>query len=99
MTEALLLMPISTTFEPFATEGMENYVAIHTAEGRLITLMIMKNMGESLPVGKFLRIHKTYIISKNRFKGIEGNEIDMGKTEVPMSRNRRNEIIDEIVGR
>jgi DNA-binding LytR/AlgR family response regulator len=80
-------------------EGMENYVALHTKEGRMITLMTMKSMEESLPAEKFLRVHKTYIISKNHVKGIEGNEIDMGKTKVPMSRNRRNEIIDELVGR
>lgn len=80
-------------------EGMENYVALHTKEGRMITLMTMKSMEESLPDEKFLRIHKTYIISKNHVKGIEGNEIDMGKAKVPMSRNRRNEIIDELIGR
>ena len=80
-------------------EGMENYVAIHTGEGRLITLMTMKSMEENLPTDRFLRIHKTYIISKNHVKGIEGNEIDMGKIKVPMSRNRRNEIIDELIGR
>jgi len=80
-------------------EGMENYVALHTKEGRMITLMTMKSMEETLPSENFLRVHKTYIISKNHVKGIEGNEIDMGKVKIPMSRNRRNEIIDELVGR
>jgi len=80
-------------------EGMENYVALHTKEGRMITLMTMKSMEETLPTENFLRVHKTYIISKNHVKGIEGNEIDMGKVKIPMSRNRRNEIIDELVGR
>lgn len=80
-------------------EGMENYVAIHTKEGRMITLMTMKNMEESLPSDKFLRVHKTYIISKNHVKGIEGNEIDMGKIKIPMSRNRRIEIIDGLIGK
>jgi DNA-binding LytR/AlgR family response regulator len=80
-------------------EGMENYVAIHTKEGRMITLMTMKSMEESLPSDKFLRVHKTYIISKNHVKGIEGNEIDMGKIKIPMSRNRRIEIIDGLIGK
>jgi DNA-binding LytR/AlgR family response regulator len=80
-------------------EGMENYVAIHTERERLITLMTMKSMEESLPTDRFLRIHKTYIISKNQVRGIEGNEIDMGKNKVPMSRNRRNEIISELIGK
>lgn len=79
-------------------EGMENYIAVHTLEGRFITLMTMKNMEESLPSQVFLRVHKTYIISKPKVKGIVGNEIDMGVKKIPFSRSRRNEIIEALVG-
>jgi len=79
-------------------EGMENYVAIHTTNGRLITLMTMKSMEESLPIGEFYRVHKTYIISKAKVKGIIGNEIDMGISKVPLSRVRRSEIISDLTG-
>lgn len=79
-------------------EGMENYIAIHTHEGRYITLMTMKSMEESLPSHEFLRVHKTYIISKPKVKGIVGNEIDMGMKKIPFSRSRRNEIIEALVG-
>ncbi len=79
-------------------EGMENYVAVHTHEGRFITLMTMKNMEDSLPSRDFLRVHKTYIISRSKVKGIVGNEIDMGMKKIPFSRSRRNEIIQALVG-
>jgi DNA-binding LytR/AlgR family response regulator len=79
-------------------EGMENYIAIHTNEGRLITLMTMKSIEESLPSQMFLRVHKTYIISKPKVKGIVGNEIDMGSKKLPFSRSRRAEIIEALVG-
>ncbi len=82
----------------FYIEGMENYIAIHTENERLITLMTMKSMEESLPTSEFIRIHKTYIISKRKVQGIIGNEIDMGKSKVPLSRSRRNEIIRELTG-
>jgi DNA-binding LytR/AlgR family response regulator len=80
-------------------EGMENYIAVHTREGRYITLMTMKSMEESLPSHEFLRVHKTYIISKPKVKGIVGNEIDMGVKKIPFSRSRRNEIIEALVGK
>ncbi len=80
-------------------EGMENYVAIHTIGRRLITLMTMKSMEEALPAGLFIRVHKTYIISKSKVIGIIGNEIDMGIAKVPLSRIRRNEIISELTGK
>ncbi|PRY90394.1 LytR/AlgR family response regulator transcription factor [Mongoliibacter ruber] len=80
-------------------EGMENYIAIHTEKERLITLMTMKSIEDVLPSSSFMRIHKTYIIAKNKVIGIIGNEIDMGKNKVPLSRTRRNEIIQELTGR
>jgi DNA-binding LytR/AlgR family response regulator len=79
-------------------EGMENYVAVHTHEGRFITLMTMKNMEESLPSRDFLRVHKTYIIARSKVKGIVGNEIDIGVKKIPFSRSRRNEIIEALIG-
>lgn len=78
-------------------EGMENYVAIHTNNDRFITLMTMKSMEESLPSSNFLRVHKTYIIAKDKVQRIIGNEIDMGNKKVPLSRSRRTEIIDALV--
>lgn len=79
-------------------EGMENYVAIHTVNGRLITLMTMKSMEENLPKKDFLRVHKTYIISRAKVQAIIGNEIDMGISKVPLSRVRRSEIISDLTG-
>ncbi|MFD2201063.1 LytR/AlgR family response regulator transcription factor [Shivajiella indica] len=79
-------------------EGMENYVAIHTKTGRLITLMTMKSIEEGLPREDFLRVHKTYIISRSKVQGIIGNEIDMGTVKIPLSRNRRSEIISDLTG-
>lgn len=79
-------------------EGMENYVKIHTPSEKLISLMTLKSMEESLPDENFLRVHKTYIIAKNKVLGIMGNELDMGVKKVPFSRNRRNEIIQILTG-
>ncbi|PSL07365.1 LytR/AlgR family response regulator transcription factor [Cecembia rubra] len=79
-------------------EGMENYVKIYTPSEKLISLMTLKSMEESLPNENFLRVHKTYIIAKNKVLGIMGNELDMGIKKVPFSRNRRNEIIRILTG-
>ncbi|WP_304517768.1 LytR/AlgR family response regulator transcription factor [Cecembia rubra] len=79
-------------------EGMENYVKIYTPSEKLISLMTLKSMEEFLPNENFLRVHKTYIIAKNKVLGIMGNELDMGIKKVPFSRNRRNEIIRILTG-
>jgi DNA-binding LytR/AlgR family response regulator len=80
-------------------EGMENYVTIYTREEKLISLMTMKSLEDSLPSSQFLRVHKTYIIAKRKVLGIVGNELDMGVKKVPISRVRRNEILHELIGK
>lgn len=80
-------------------EGMENYVTIYTQEEKLISLMTMKSLEESLPSAQFLRVHKTYMIAKRKVLGIIGNELDMGIKKIPISRVRRNEILEELIGK
>lgn len=80
-------------------EGMENYVSIYTSNARIITMMTMKSMEEQLPAAKFLRIHKTYIVAIDKVKAVDGNQVDIGSKKLPISRQRRNEILDLILKR
>ena len=66
-------------------EGMNNYVGINTKKGeKIMTLMNMKSFEESLPKEKFIRIHKSYIISVDSVTVIEGNNAVLGKLTVPV---------------
>lgn len=57
-------------------ESLKNYVAIYTKEGeKIVTLLSMKELEEKLPSDKFMRIHKTYIISLDEIKFIDGGEV------------------------
>ena len=66
-------------------EGMNNYVGINIKNGeKIMTLMNMKSFEESLPKEKFIRIHKSYIISIDSVTAIEGNNAVLGKLTVPI---------------
>lgn len=67
-------------------EGMKDYLKIHTATAMIVTHSTMKAMEEQLPSGKFMRVHKSYIIALNAIKAIEGNIIflDKEKAEIPL---------------
>jgi DNA-binding LytR/AlgR family response regulator len=57
-------------------EGLKNYVAIYTKnKEQIVTLLSMKDMEERLPSNLFFRSHKSYIISLDKIKSIDGNEI------------------------
>src|SRR5579862_377048 len=44
-------------------EGLQNYVAIHTASEKIMTLQSMKKMISQLPANEFVRASKSYIVA------------------------------------
>ncbi len=57
-------------------ESLKNYVAINTIkEEKIITLLTMKELVDRLPTDFFIRTHKSYIVSLNHLKYVDGGEI------------------------
>jgi DNA-binding LytR/AlgR family response regulator len=75
-------------------EGMENYVVMHTAAKKIITLMRMKEVEEKLPASRFIRTHKSYIVALKAITSIDGNDLIVGGKHLPMSREKKSEILD-----
>ncbi|HKP31467.1 MAG TPA: LytTR family DNA-binding domain-containing protein [Chitinophagaceae bacterium] len=78
-------------------EAMENYVAIHTKEKKLITHSTLKKMADSLPVGDFLQTHKSFIVNIRAVNSIEGNILNVGKHQVPVSKYQKDEVLQKIL--
>lgn len=78
-------------------EGMENYVRIHTLQGTHITHATLKSVLEHLPDPPFLQTHKSYIINTSKITGIEGNVIELGKMQVPLSRSLRDAVLERLL--
>jgi two-component system LytT family response regulator len=57
-------------------ESMREYVRIHLInEKPVMTLVRLKNIGQSLPNDIFMRVHRSYIVNLNHIKTIERNRI------------------------
>ncbi|MET4075495.1 LytTR family DNA-binding domain-containing protein [Hymenobacter sp. UYCo722] len=67
-------------------EGLKNYVSIYTEQERIITLLNMKDLQERLPAAQFMRVHKSYIVSLDKIKALDGNLILFrdGKATAPL---------------
>ena len=57
-------------------EGLKNYISIYVGEDRIITYSSIKDMEERLP-SNFVRVQKSYIVSLDYVRAIEGNQILM----------------------
>lgn len=54
-----------------------------------MTLKHIKMMEEKLPADKFIRVHKSYIISINKINTIEKNTIKMDSFLIPIGESYR----------
>jgi len=68
-------------------EGLKDYIKIHLASSPkpVLTKMSLKSMEEKLPGNKFLRIHKSYIVSADKITVIKRDLINIGNHEIPVS--------------
>jgi two-component system, LytTR family, response regulator len=78
-------------------EGMQNYITIYTQKGKFVTLLYLKNLEENLDARSFIRVHKSYIVSIDKIEGIEGNEIFIQTHRIPISRNYREQVLQQVV--
>lgn len=61
-------------------ESRSEYLRIYMAgEPPVMTLGSMKSIEEKLPSGKFMRVHRSYIINLDRISAVERNQITIGK--------------------
>lgn len=74
-------------------QSMREYVAYHTPTGRILSLGSLKQLEVDLPQDQFLRIHKSYIISKAKASILEGNMIYIGKEKIPIGASYRQEVL------
>lgn len=78
-------------------EALQNYVLIHTTEKKYMTYLTFKSVEEYLPSEKFLKVHKSYIVSVLKIDSIEGNDILIGNHHIPISRNQKDGVMDKIL--
>jgi len=79
-------------------EGLKEYVKIVCADRYYVTLESMKNLCEVLPGQQFIRVHKSYIVSVEMIKSLSGNMLEIGDYEIPVSRDKKEEIIKLLFG-
>jgi two-component system, LytTR family, response regulator LytT len=68
-------------------EGMSEYIRIHLMASKpVMTLLSMKSIEEQLPQERFMRVHRSYIVSLDKISVIERSRIVFdGNVYIPVS--------------
>jgi DNA-binding LytR/AlgR family response regulator len=79
-------------------ESLGEHVYYVTSELRLVSLQSLKKLEEELSKSTFVRVHKSFIVNKNKVFALEGNMIEVGKFKIPISREKRERVLKVVFG-
>jgi len=65
-------------------EGLKNYVSVYTSDQRIITYQSLRELETELPQPPFYRVHKSYIISVDKIRMVDGNTVYIGEQAIPV---------------
>ncbi|MCK9423802.1 MAG: LytTR family DNA-binding domain-containing protein [Bacteroidales bacterium] len=67
-------------------EGLDDYIKIHFKDEKrpVLSLMSLKSILEKLPAGRFMRIHRSFIVSLKNVRSIRKKNIFLGNIKIPI---------------
>ena len=78
-------------------EALGDYVKVHLKGRFLLVHETLQNLQTQLPEPPFCRIHKSFIVSVNKFSYIEGNSLQIGDQSIPIGNTYRDRF-RELIG-
>ena len=88
---------IKITFDAILyIEGLGDYLKIFTKESSIITRETMGNLEAKLPVKKFIRTHRSFIISLSKITSYTNEFIEVKNKAIPMSRSYKESVLQKL---
>jgi len=81
-------------------QGLKDYVKVHLLSSNkpLLSLISMKALEEKLPTKRFMRIHRSYIISLDKIEAVSRGNVQIGNESIPVS-NQYKDQFNELISR
>jgi len=79
-------------------EAMQNYCIIHTGSRKLICYITLTSINEKLPSDRFMKVHKSFIVSLEKILALDGNALIIATSRIPVSRSLKSELMNRITG-
>lgn len=74
-------------------EGMKEYIRIISAKKRFVTKFSIGQMEQLLPPARFLRIHRSFIVSLDNIEAYTANEVEIAGQTLPIGRNYKDTVL------
>lgn len=68
-------------------QGLKDYAIIHTPSGKILLKGSIKAMLDIFPQHRFIRVHKSFIVSIQKIERLERNRVMLNGHQIPIGRN------------
>ncbi|RTE55255.1 DNA-binding response regulator [Arenibacter aquaticus] len=66
-------------------ESDSEYVVYHTTHGKIMSNQSLTALEKKLPAPIFMRVHRSYIVNKNKVNALKGKDLTIEKEIIPVS--------------
>lgn len=80
-------------------EGMRDYLRIHTASKKIMTLQSFNEIEQLIPAHLVCRVHKSYMVAVNKIESIERSRIKIADQLIPVSETYKDAFLQLINSR
>lgn len=77
-------------------ESDNEYLVFHTSERKIMSHGTLKSLEESLPQSIFIRVHRSYIVNKEKVLTLKGKNLLISNTKIPVSDSYYNKVKTEL---
>lgn len=77
-------------------EGLSNYVKIHLSDEMIISYQTLSHLENTLPKSDFLRIHRSFIVAREKVKSYTASTVEVGSEEIPIGGSYKDEVLDKL---
>ncbi len=77
-------------------ESIKDYVKVVTENKEIVTHQKISYMELKLSDEKFIRVHRSFIVSKDKIDAYSASEIEIGKHHIPIGRNYKSEVLQKL---
>ena len=77
-------------------EGQHEYVTFHTTQRRITALFALKDLESILPADKFVRVHKSYIVSFKHIQDLDKSDVTVAGNKIPVGSSYREALLGRL---
>ncbi|WOK04265.1 LytTR family DNA-binding domain-containing protein [Imperialibacter roseus] len=79
-------------------KSIGDYVKVYTRDKVLITNETLRNIEDGLPPSKFIRLHKSFVVSLQAIQYLEGNQVKVGEEMLPVGLTYKDKLMERLGG-